>query len=280
MLPLALALLLVGPAKTIGNAPADDEQVIARISGFSNIVINHVNRTIGSESLPSANGIAVEPGVFVTLGMEGLQVYDHDVIVLQGGQVTDRTASPQCVSGCPAALYDAFALEWLRMSVEGATLALEVPTRVHIAADARVPVSTFLDAAYAASESRPVLPPVVTILVNSVGRGLRSQPVFLLPPDGLVLPQGSAALGFTVKFGANGYTVDAADATLGRDRKLASPKMLAGIIKTLRKRHPSKEAVILEPDDSVSMGQLMALIAAIREDFPRIILSRGQEVVM
>lgn len=284
---LLLAALLAGPSsQSLGNRPnsgtdgSDEEARLARINSFSAVLINHVNRTIGSENLPFARGIGVDPGVFVTIGMQGVQVYDHDVIPLQQGQTNDRTPAPECVSGCSAVFYDAFQLEWLKMLVEGATLTVRTPERVHIAADSKVPMGTFSDVAYAMAESRPVLPPTVTMLVNAAGRGVRALPVFLLPPEGLELPQGAAALGFRIKFGPGGLVVDANDPTLGAELRLKDIKQLPAVMASLRKRHPNKDVVVLEPEESVTVGEFVAMVELVRGAFPRIVLSKGQDLIL
>jgi hypothetical protein len=285
VLKLLLAAMLLGPSsQSLGNRPGSgtggDQDAISRAIGFAAVLINQVNRAIGTENLPMARGTGVDPGMFVTLGMQGMQVFDHDVVPLQQGRNNDRTAAEECVSGCSALFFDTFQLEWLKLSIEGATLAVRVPERVHIAADANVPMSTFFDAAYAAAESRPVLPPTITILVNAAGRGVRALPVFLLPPQGLEMPQGAAALGFRIRFGSGGIVVDASDPTLGQERRLSDIKQLTAVMKALVKRHPNKDVVVLQPDESVTVGELVQMIEYVRGTFPRIVLSQGQELIL
>ncbi|MCR9161755.1 MAG: hypothetical protein ACE37F_36285 [Nannocystaceae bacterium] len=265
--------------------PADDRSAstlsLDRITSFPNVVVNHVNGSIGTESLPVGNGVTVDPGVFVTIGQNKVQVFDHDAAVLQNGLVTDGTVAQECRSGCPAVLFDAFQYEWLKMAVEASYLDVDIATRVLFAADAAVPAQTLLMSAYAAAETRPGAVPTLSVLVNMAGRGLRAQPVFLLPPEGLELQQGSAALGLTIEFDSNEFVIRGEDATLGRSGRRG--KSLADVRKVLagvKKRHPGKDAIILVPRAGVTVGELMTLVQVIRTSYPRIVLSLGQDVVI
>lgn len=275
---LALALVtLLAPAD---SAPSSARLSLDRITNFSNVVVNHVNASIGTESLPQGSGLAVEGGVFVTIGSNKLQVFDRDAAVLQNGLVTDGTIAQECRSGCPAVLFDAFQYEWLKMAVESSYLDIDISTRVVFAAAADVPAQTLLMSAYAAAETRPGAVPTLSILVNMAGRGLRAQPVFLLPPEGLTLQQGSAALGLTIEFDAETFVVSGSDATLGRGKRGNSLTDVRRILATVKKRHPGKDAIILVPRAGVSVGQLMSLVQVIRTSYPRIVLSLGQDVVI
>ncbi len=274
---LALATLL---------QPADDQRSVAtltldRITSFPNVVVNHVNTSIGTESLPVGNGQTVEPGVFVTIGMNKLQVFDHDTATLQSGLVTDGTVAEECRSGCPAVLFDAFQYEWLKMAVEASYLDIDIATRVLFAAQADVPAQTLLMSAYAAAETRPGAVPTLSILVNMAGRGLRSQPVFLLPPEGLELQQGSAALGLTIEFDREQFKITGTDASLGRTgRRAKSLTDLRKILAGVKKRFPGKDSIILVPRAGVTVGDLVLLMQAIRTSYPRMVLSLGQDVVI
>ncbi len=275
-LVLALAILLQ-PAPT---SPSDATVSLDRITNFPNVVVNHVNGSIGTESLPQGIGLAVEPGVFVTIGNNKLQVFDRDAAVLQNGLVTDGTIAPECKSGCPGVLFDAFQYEWLKMAVESSYLDIDIATRVVFAAAADVPAQTLLMSAYAAAETRPGAVPTLSILVNMAGRGLRAQPVFLLPPEGLELQQGSAALGLTIEFDANTFVVSGSDPTLGQGKRGDSLPDVQRILATVKKRYPGKDAIILVPRAGVTVGQLMLLVQVIRTEYPRIVLSLGQDVVL
>ena len=270
-----LAALALGPAKDAGGA----YDPIERMSGFPSVVMNHVERVLGSASLPTGNGGTIEPGMFVTVGLERMHVFDREATKLDKGRVTDRTVAPECRSKCAAVLFDAFQYEWLRLAVESAALATRVPQLVHLAAHSRLPAKTLIEVAYAASETRPVVPPSLALLVNAPGRGLRALPVHLVPPEGLELQQGSAALGLTIEFGQGTYKVRASDPGFARDARVQRVGQLKSVLSDLKKRYPNKEVVILVPDDTVSVGQLLELATIVLgANFSRIVLSGGQDV--
>ena len=217
--------------------------------------------------------------MFVTMTLDRLYVFDQQKMKLRNGRVADRTVAPECRSRCPATLYDAFQYEWLKLAVEGAGLAVDIPVNVHLAAHNRLPARTLIEAAYAVSETRPAVPPTLSILVNAPGRGLRALPIYLIPPEGLELQQGSAALGLTIEFGQGIYKVNASDPGFARESRVKRLSQLRLALIQLKKRYPNKQTVILIPDDTVSVGQLLQLIGvAVSADFTRIVLSQGQDV--
>lgn len=275
-----LALALVTLLQPSSDSPSGGTLSFERITNFSNVVVNHVNASIGTESLPVGSGLAVEPGVFVTIGRNKLQVFDRDAAILQDGLVTDGTVAEECKSNCPAVLFDAFQYEWLKMAVESSYLDIDIATRVIFAASADVPAQTLLMSAYAAAETRPGAVPTLSVLVNMAGRGLRAQPVFLLPPKGLTLQQGSAALGLTIEFDAETFVVSGSDATLGRGKRGKSLADVRRILASVKKRYPGKDSIILVPRAGVTVGQMMTLVQVIRTSYPRIVLSLGQDVVI
>lgn len=274
---LALMALLLGPSAQSDAPPADP---ITRQSGFTSVVINHLNRTLGTENLPSANGGPVDPGVFVTLTMNGMQIYDFDVVPLQNGVIPDATPAPECASGCPAAFFDLFQYHWLKMAVESATMGVEIPTIVAFGADPNLPVQTLLQVAYAAAETRPVAPPTLSLFVNSPRQGLRAIPLFLIPPRGLELRQGSAALAFTIEAGPDGFLMSASAPDFTTPRRARDLRNVETFARAVKKKFPGKETVIIEPKGGITVGELVRLITLLREDFPRVILSAGQDVLV
>ncbi|MCA9710877.1 MAG: hypothetical protein KDK70_33855, partial [Myxococcales bacterium] len=191
------------------SGPGPGAGQVERLQGFSTVVVNHVNEVLGTENLPVASGGGLEPGVLVTVGLDQVQIFDRRVAALQGGQLVDTTIAAECESGCPAVLYDAFARSWLEAAVESTAFAVEIPQRVLLAVHRELPARTLLQAAYAASETRPGQPPQLALLVNDTRGSLRAQPFFLVPPRGLVMRQGSAALGLTVEVSPGVYRVSA-----------------------------------------------------------------------
>lgn len=280
---------LVGASLALGMGvlavqaqPADDASErpqAERLQGFSTVVINHVNEVMGTEQLPVGNGGALEPGVLVTVAMDRVQVFDRGVIPLQAGLLGDSTVAGECVSGCPAVFYDALQRTWLEAAVESTAFAVEVPQRVLLAVHRDIPAGTLLQVAYAAAETRPVQPPRFALLTNNTRGSMRALPFFLVPPRGLQLRQGSAALGLTVEVSPGRYRVSATDPRYAREHEATSPGQLQKITRDIKKRYPGKEAVILVPRDGVTVGEVMAVAALMgRGGFPRLVLSAGQDV--
>jgi len=275
---LALALLCALGSHPLAVFAASEPVSVSRLSSFGSIVSTHVEQAIGANSVPLGNGLDLAPGVFVTVGPTRLDVFDRTIVPLQEGKVMDPAAAPACLSGCPAFFYDAIQFEWLRLAVESASLSVEIPTLVHIAAHSDIPAMTLLMVAYAAAESRPVLPPRMSLLVNSAGRGLRSQPFYLLTPGGIELQQGSAALGLTIRAVDGEFEVTGADSGLGQSRRAQTLAGLQSILASVKKRNLGKDTAIVVPSDTMSTAELVRLMTSVREYFSRIVLSAGQEL--
>lgn len=262
-------------------APAPDPSSVDRVEqlpGFDALLINQLNATIGTENLPAALGYPLEPGMFATLGLDGFQIYDDEPIALQAGRLGDRTLAPNCRSGCSKAFFDAFQLRWLAAAVESVGVTVEIPTRVLFAAHAQLPALTLIDAAYAAGETRPVQPPEFALLLNSAQRGIRSQRFFLVPPDGLVLGQ-VAALGLRVAFDEQGFVVSGNDPGLAGARRVPDSQGLLAMLRWVRKRHPGKVALVLEPSETTTVADLVAVMTAARtEDFTEFVLQGRPEM--
>ena len=279
-LPLTCLLgALVAPPS--GQQPTSTDiagGTFERLQGFSTVVINHVNDNLGTENLPNAVGVPVEPGVFVTMRMDRLQIFDRDVQTLNQGSLTDGTIAAECKSGCPAALFDAFQESWLELAIEATAHTVEIPTRVLFATHENIPARTLVAAAYAAAETRPVSAPALSLLVNSSRGGLRAQPFFLVPPRGLELRQGSAALGLTVRMDGTGFRVQATDPRYAREHRAKNLQQLANHLRNIKKQYPGKETVIVVPGGDVTVGELMRMFAVAQSMFPRLVLSGGQDV--
>ncbi len=278
----AMVVMVVGVGATAVRAQpsldAPSNSGFERLQGFNTVVINHVNDTLGTELLPVGNGGGIEPGIFVTVTMDEVQVFDHVAAPLQQGVVADPTIAAECISGCPAVLYDAFQRSWLEAAVESTTFAVEIPQRVLLAAHRELPAATLLQVAYAAAETRPVQPPQLSLLVNNTRGNLRAQAFFLVPPGGFRLRQGSAALGLTIKIAPGKYQVSATDPRYAREHETTKPAVLAGHVREIKKRYPSKETVILVPQAGATVREVMEVVGIVQDDFPRVVLSGGQEI--
>jgi len=262
-------------AATIWMAPGDGFEQLA---GFSTVVVNHVNDALGTENLPVGVGVTVEPGVFVTMPLDRMQIWDTDVLRLEQGRLTDTTGASECASGCPAAFFDAFQRTWLELAVEASTFNVEIPARVLFAPHHETPAVTILQAAYAAAETRPVQVPYLGILVNSSRGGLRTVPFSLVPPRGLEMRPGSAALGLTIHMEGSTLAIGSAESRDNALRRVASVAALPPVLREIKKRYPGKEAVIIVPDQKATIGEVIRLATVCSEEFPRLVLSAGQSV--
>lgn len=263
------------PGQTTGGGSRADFE---RLQGFTTVVVNHVNDAMGTEQLPVADGGGVEPGVFVTVTLDELQIFDRGVAPLQQGRLVDTTIAAECHSGCPAAFFDAFQRSWLESAVESTAFAVEIPSRVLLAVHRDLPASTLLQVAYAAAETRPVQPPQLALLVNNPRGSLRAKTFFLVPPRGLELRQGSAALGLTIRVGAGKVHVSATDPRFAREHEIANPAQLQTLLREVKKRYPGKETVIVVPEEGTTVGDLMQVVNAVGSAFPRLVLGGGQEI--
>jgi hypothetical protein len=276
---LASALTVLAPARDVsGEAEPTTSRGFDRLPGFNAIVSAHVETSLGPDALPVGSGSPLERGLFVTIGPERVWAYDVEIATMTGGVFTEKGGAPECDGRCPASLFTAMRGLWLSLAIESTQRAVEIPARLAVLAHRNVLARTMLQVVYATAASRPVRPPDLALVVAGAGRGLQSQIFHVLPPGGLELSQGSAALGLRVEFGRNRYSITAADQRYVQDASVADLARLRAVLAGVKKHHPGKEAIILEPDSTVTIADLVAVIAAVRADFPRIVLSLGQDV--
>ncbi len=265
-----------------GLAPADEpnltQREFERLQGYSTVVLNHVADGLGTDNLPSAAGLPLEPGIFVTLMPDRVQIYDRDVVGLAQGRLGEQAAATECVSGCSAAFFDPFQEAWLEAAIESTVHGVEIPQRVLFAVHESVPAQTLVDLAYAGAETRPVAPPSLHLLVSSARGGLRAKRFYMIPPAGLDLRQGSAALGLTVSMSPGRYVIKATDPRFAREQTVRNPEELRRLLADVKRRYPGKETVIVVPDAQISVGEMMRAVASIEAGFPRTVLSAGQRV--
>lgn len=253
-------------------------QTFERLPGFSTVVSSHVAAVLGVEALPDANGFPLEPGMFVTLGLDRIWAADRQIATLSSGRIADTVAAAECGALCPASLFDAFQAEWLALAIEATQRTIEIPSNVVLAAHEDLPVSTLLGSVYAIATSRPLRPPTFALVLSSPGRGLRAQPFHVVGPRGLRLSQGAAALGLRVRFGGGRIAVAAEDARYNRTLRGRDVAGLRTMLRDVKKRHPGKQTVVLVPDEGVTVAELVEMMVAVRAEFPSIVLSAGQEL--
>lgn len=261
------------------------------LQGFNTAVISQINEVVGSENLPLAMGLPVEPGVYVSVSPERITIFDDNAATVVNGAVKDPRAGEfeagkfadgvgnECRSGCSRPIFDAFHETWRMLVAESRTIGVDLPARVLIAVNATLPARLLVDTSYAASETRPIQPPQLYVLVNGGQAGLRARPFSILPPDGLLLAPGQRALGLTVKLRANGgYTVTAADPRFGRVLQYTSEGEVVAAMRDIKKRYPSKETVIIDVAEAGTVDDVVRLMVASQESFPNVVISTGQPV--
>ena len=279
---IALSTGLAGPAANTPSQPTTTatRAEFERLQGFATVVLNHVSDTLGTDKLPAAAGLPLEPAVFATVLPDRLQIYDADVVGLDNGRVGGNpvVTAAECVSQCPAVFFDAFQQTWLEAAIESTVHAVQIPQRVLFAMHRDIPAVTLLQMAYAAAETRPVSPPSMHLLVNSSRGGLRAQPFYLVPPEGLTLAQGSAALGLTIEMSRDKFVIKATDPRYARENTITDREALRRLLGEIKKRYPGKETVIVVPDDQITVGEMISSYSLIQAWFPRMVLSAGQRV--
>lgn len=268
-----------------GNADQAPVSVPAQgfesLSGFSTVVVNQVNNAMGTERLPSAGGLPVEPGVYVTLSLTEGYIFDRSFTTYQNGMLQSATFAEECRSKCSKVSFDAFHFNWRRLASEASVMGIGLPSRVLMAADANLPATTLLDTAYAASETRPQQVPAMQLLVNGGKAGIRSRPFFLVPPTGMRVPPGQRILGLKVELvGNDTYRITAADPRFGRTLEATGQKQLKAMLRDIKKRYPNKESMILQPGPSSTVGDLVMVMQIAQDTFPRPVLSAGQRVLV
>ncbi len=274
---LAALLSLLAPAPSREAAPTT-ERGFDRLPGFTELVGAYADATVGVDGLPRGTGSALERGLLLAIGTDRVWAFEREIGALQNRMFAERDGAPECRGHCPASLFLAMRSMWLSLAIESTQRSVEIPARIAVLAHREIPARTMLQATYAAAASRPVRPPDLALVLATEGRGLQSQPFYVLPPEGLELSQGSAVLGLRIEFGRDRFQFDAADTRYVQATSVSDLKRVTAVLAAVKKKHPGKEAIILVPDDTVTVGDLVALMMVVRPEFPRIVLSLGQSV--
>ena len=269
------ALALVAALAGFAQPPSDGYE---QLQGFSTVLVNQVNAVLGSENLPSAMGLPVEPGLYVTLAPTRTMIFDKVAATVQGGHYADQTRAAECQSGCARSIFDAFYFNWRSLAEESAAIGIDIPTRVLFAADQTLPAKHLIETAYAAAETRPGAVPYMSLVVNGGQAGVRARPFSVVPPKGLIVPAGQRVLGLTIHVEAGArYRITAADPRFARTLD-ADAATLLPTLKDIKKRYPSKETIIIDAGDTATVGDVVALMVAAQEAFPKAVLSAGAPV--
>lgn len=255
-------------------------QEVEVLQGLDTVILSQINSLFGSELLPLANGGAVEPGVYAIVSPQQLLIFDQKISDLEGGTLPAGPASRECKSGCQVVLWNGFRNAWLQLIEEAQSYAIEIPTRVMIAAEASVPAHTVIEVAYAAAETRPGgISPNLSLLINGGNAGLRTRPFYLLPPGGMRVSPGDSVLGLRVTLGAGeSFTITAAHPRFSPEVSGTGWKALATELAKIKKAWPNKGAVILDVGKDASVGDVVNAMLAAQKHFDEFVLTDGLPV--
>lgn len=248
------------------------------VSAFEAVMQGHVQSTIGVDALPGGAGIPLVAGMFVSVGPQTVQIYDHEPLTLAGAPIDG--ADTTCARGCAPVYVHAFERAWLRAAVESASFGGELPTTLHFIAHRDASARALVEVAYAAAETRPAGPPNLSLVVAAGPRSLVGQPFFLLPPAGLRLQSGAAALGLVIEVEDEGIKVTGADSSLGKGVRVRGAPELQALLAQLKKKHPGKTTVVFVPGPRVRVGPLVDLMTMVRAQFERVVFSLGQPLTL
>lgn len=249
------------------------------LQGFDSLLLTQINVLFGSENLPIANGIAPQPGMYLTLTSDQVLVFDQKIIDLQDSVVPPGPASRECKSGCKASLWSPLRRFWLQALEESQTYSLGMPSRVLFGAEASVEARTLIEVAYAAAETRPAQPPSMHLLVNGNNAGLRSRPFYLLPPGGLRVSPGENALALRVTLSAGEtWRLSAAHPRFSPSVEGMGWQELAKQLLVVKKKYPNKGAIVIDVGDDVTVGDVVNAMIASQKPFPVVVLTAGGPV--
>ncbi len=271
-----LSTFLAGAAPQDAQARATSAGY-QELRGFATVLVTHVNRVMGTEHLPPFVGLPVPPGVIVTADRSKVQLFDRFSIPLSNG-VPDQTPAPACRSVCPKVLFDTFLRWWFEMGIESRAHAVQIPTTVLVAAHKDLPVTTLVEIAYAAAETRPVQPPNFVLLTHGGPAGVRGIPFYLVRPGGLTLPPGSGVLGLTVTVHADRFVITAASPRFGRTLTARSVQELVAMLRDIHRHHPNKQALVYRFAPEVTVGNFVETYGAVRDEFPVVVFGDDEPV--
>lgn len=278
-----LVSMLAAITQWVGPAGAPDpepqiEQGYEQLQGFQTVLVNQINKVLGTEKLPSAMGLPVEPGLYVSITPQRTLIFDKVGATIKDGHYADPTVAAECKAKCARSIFDAFYYHWRSLTEEATSLGIDIPSRVLFAVDAQLPGKLLIETAYAAAETRPGRLPTLYLLLNGGQAGVRARPFSLVPPQGLRVPASQRILGLTIKVEAGGrYRITAADPAFRRALDVNVTTLKPTLI-DIKKNYPGKQTIIVEAGDTATVADLIGLIVAAQEQFPRVVLSGGQVV--
>lgn len=266
---LSLNLALAPGALRVATTPG-----IETLAGFPELLSRELSRAFEGKKLVNGTGYPVEPGYYVTMTPNKLQVLDRSSLSLRAGRPAKPRVAPDCRSHCDVALWTLFSGLWAESQRLDARARYVHPRRVLWASSGELDSRSFLGAAYAALETWPQSTlPAMYLLFDAGPGGVRSRQFRLMPPGGVTTASQSAALEFRIRVYPEQRYEFAAQSPQFRfgGTKTGADALQAGLTE-VKRRHPGKRAVVIEPMDGTTMSDLAAAMDATLELFPEAIL--------
>lgn len=248
-----------------------------QLSGFSEVLSVQIEKAIGTGKLPDATGYPVEPGVFVTMSLDEVRIFERPVASLKNGRVDEKKIAKSCRSGCPWAFWAAFSDQWRRQARTRARSGFEHPKRILWACHENLPAHTMIQSAYAAMETWPESnPPSLYLLTNAGAGGTRARFFYLMPPEGLPKIETDIALGLRVHISSGGqYRISARSGAFAFAGDVQGISALTHQFGEIKRKYPGKDSLILEVEPDVTTQELATVMGASLELYPRLILSQS-----
>lgn len=265
------SLSLVGTPSTFQVATT---RGIEMLPGFPELLSGELERSFGEAKLVRGTGYPVEPGYYVTMTSDRIQVLDRTSLDLDNGRPVKPQQASQCRSHCDAALWNLFSGVWRDSHRNDLRARFVHPRRVLWASSSELDAQSFLGSAYAALETWPQSTlPAMYLLVDAGPGGVRSRQFRLMPPGGVSTASQSAALEFRIRVFPNARFELAAQSPQFRFSgvKDGASALLGGLTE-VKRRYPGKRAVVIEPMDGTTMSDVVVAMDATLELFPEAIL--------
>lgn len=249
-------------------------QGIETLAGFPELLSRELVSAFGASKLVQGTGYPVEPGYYVTMTPDKIQVLDRASLKLDAGRPAKPEIASQCRSGCDAALWNLFSGLWRDSQTHDARARYVHPRRVLWASSGDLDAQSFLGSAYAALETWPQSSlPAMYLLFDAGPGGVRSRQFRLMPPGGVTTASQSSALEFRIRVYPQGRYEFAAQSSQFpfSGSKKGSDALQTGLTE-VKRRYPGKRAVVIEPMPGATMSDLAAAMDATLELFPEAVL--------
>lgn len=272
---LSFSLVALAGTNTQAKAPkVATSPGMEQLRGFPELLSREIGRSFKEATLARGTGYPVEPGYYVTMTRERLQVLDKAQLPLKEGQTQDPAIAGQSRAGSSAAFWTLFAGLWRESQRVDQRARFVHPRRVHWALEQELPLKSFLDSAYAALETWPGSTlPAMYLLLDAGPGGVRSRQFRLMPPGGVDTAAQNSALEFRIQvFPQERYAFSARSSSFALAGDTSGLTSLSAKLSQVKRRYPGKRAVVLEATPGSTVADLAKVMDATLELFPEVIL--------